>query len=333
MLKRVFAVLKSKFPSLSNANLDNKNYQVRSISSNSGWLFIFKKIIIWALYLPLYLAFVFPLLIIGSARYFMLSKSDKKQIKKYCQEFWYFPSLCIHKSIEGKLFSEAEIKSPSADIGCEDGRVSRLHFSGHVFDTGVEMIQENLPNIPIYKEVINGSLPDLPLPMMHNYKTVVFVHVLDHIQDYNQALQGIKKIMHSSGSKLMLSAFADGYQNNVQKYSLGLLGEKWLNDKKGCWHFFTINQWINVFEECGFKVNHIQGFLCGVRGVLWTVLLTFFESNGSNDIYYSMNKLDIIPFNLKKIFCIVPVTFLTALFYSTKDSSHPCNFYAELELR
>jgi len=335
MFEQLKTQLKTKFPTLANPNLDNINYKLRKEQKNSfSFLFIVLKKLVTQLFLmPFYFLFFLPLAFLGFFKWLFMSKNDKALIKKYCEQFWYFPSLCIHKSIEGYLFSQLNVQSPSTDIGCEDGLVSSLHFPNVTFDLGVEYIKENLPTINIYRKVLQGGLPNLPDEMIGKYKTVCFVHVIDHIKDLQGTLQGLKKVMADDNSVLALSGFCESYQKNLKLTTLTLINEQRLNDKKGFWHFFTLNEWQDIFESQGFKVLKLEGFLGGTKGWLWSILHYFFETNGSNAFYYAANKLNLIPLPVKKLFCIFPVMCITAFFFSTKSSKKPCHFYAELTIQ
>lgn len=328
----MFSRLKQTFPSLSNLNLDNTNYNVRQQAKRGSMLlFVLKKLIQQLVLTPFYLLFIAPLLMIGFFIWtFRLSKDDKQQIDRYCQHYWYYPSLCIHKSIEGRYFGQMAIVSPSVDIGCEDGQMTALHYAKAVFDLGVEYIEENLPTSALFKRTLCGGLPHLPTEMNETYKTVSLVHVIDHIPDLPSALAGLKAVMQPNG-RLYLSGLADGYLKNMQQLSIGLIAEKWLNESKGFYHFYSIADWNQIFQASGFKVLKIQGFLGGISGLTWTILNSIFETNGSNDLYYAANKLNLIPNGLKQLFFIRPACWITAVLYHGSDR-HPCHFFAALEL-
>jgi hypothetical protein len=326
--------LKQKFPSLANTNLGNKNYEVRAQQQpRRVMLLILRKMFFQLVLMPFYLILVIPLMVVGLFNVlFFVERKQFQYLKKYCDAFWYFPSLCIHKSIEGTFCSTFPLVAPATDIGCEDGRVSQLLFNGYQFDLGVEYIKENLPRTDIYKRVIQGGLPQLPAEMAGQFQSVSFIHVIDHIQDLKGALRGLKKVLKGPGATIALSGFARGYQESLKWVTLGIFNKRRLNQRYGFWHFHSVAQWKKIFEEEGFQVNRIAGFLSGLRGTLWTLLHTVFEINGSNELYYVINKLNIVPLPLKRIFFIFPVVCVVSLFHSTKLKDKGCHFYAEISM-
>lgn len=324
--------LEAKFPSLRNKNLDSTSYVTRTSNESPAALtFILKKVLSQLILSPLYLLFVLPLMLIGSIyQYFVLNRDERNYVHKYCEEFWYYPSLCIHKSLEGVFFNNSIIKPPSADIGCEDGSVTRLHYPGVIFDLGVEYIPLNLPKQGPYKKVITGGIPGLPEEINNKFNTISFVHIHDHIPNLSEALNELKECL-LEGGKIYLSGLSNGFERNLKMLSFGLIDEKRLNSRRGLYHIISVDNWEKIFVEYGYEVKYITGFLGGKKGVLWVILTYFFEINGSNDLYYAANKLGIIPEFLKKIICILPVCWITA-FFIRDNKNNPCNFFAELQL-
>ena len=324
--------LAAKFPSLANANLDSTNYEVRVRPQARHPIgFILRKLATQLVLMPVYLLFVAPLVALGAFRWFRLTPDARALLRDYCGRFWYYPSLCIHKAVEGRKFRQARIISPSCDIGCEDGIVTALHFPRVVFDVGVEYIPENSPAAGVHREVVIAGLPRLPEAWTARFQSVALVHVIDHVKELEPALTELRRIARPGGTTC-LSGFADGYSRNVRRNSLGLLDEQWLEERKGLHHFLTLEEWRWKFESAGFVVRRLEAFLGGWRGRLWAALHALLEINGSNDLYYAANRLGVLPGFVRNGICLPLALALSALFVEDPAMEHPCHFYAELEV-
>jgi len=327
LLRRLCA----RFPSLANPSLDSTNYDVRvRPARRHPLLFVVRKIATQLLFAPFYLMLVLPLAAAGAAVWiWRLSSADRKRIRTYCEPFWYYPSLCIHKIVEGGFFGTVPVAAPSCDIGCEDGVVTSLHFRGALFDVGVEYVLENRP-IGGYRAVVVAGLPHLPQDWTARFRTVALVHVIDHVRELEASLRDIRRVT-MVGGRVFISGLADGYPRHVRNLSLGLLDERWLGKRKGLHHFLTIPEWRACCSAAGFRVLRLEGFLGGWQGRLWVLLHTFFEINGSNDLFYAADRLALVPSWARTRIFVPFSSVLAALFLHAPAGPAPCHFYAELE--
>ena len=322
----------ARFPSLTNSNLDSTNYAVRTkIQLANRARFLAKKILIQVALTPLYLLFVLPLAFLGAGCWiWRLDDEQRQRLRAYCERFWYYPSLCIHKSIEGRWFRTMEVVGPTCDIGCEDGIVTSLHFPGHVFDLGIEYIAANIPEGKVHRSVRVAGLPELPPDLDGAFQTIALVHVIDHIPPLAASLHALHRLARPGG-RVCLLGLAHGYPQNLRRASGGILQEDWLHTRKGLYHFLTPEEWRAQFVAAGFDVIRLETFLGGTRGGLWTVLHSLFEINGSNDLWYAVDRLGVLPPFVRRHFCVPAALAISSWFITDQSSARsPCHFFAEL---
>ena len=115
--------LGARCPSLRNPNLDSTNYEMRTkAAARHPGLLVVRKIGAQLILGPIYFFLAIPLVVIGAPTWFLvLTTGERARLLEYCRRFWYYPSLCIFKAVEGRRFRSASIETPSCEIGCEDG--------------------------------------------------------------------------------------------------------------------------------------------------------------------------------------------------------------------
>jgi hypothetical protein len=324
--------LAERFPSLKNSNLDSTSYEVRARARpGNRFAFVARKVLMQLVITPFYVAFAAPFAVVGAYCWrFRLSKEERQLLHSYCEQFWYYPSLCIHKAVEGRLFRTVRVLAPSCEIGCEDGIVTSLHFPGEAFDLGIEYIAANLPRNSVHRSLRVAGLPNLPGDLDGGFSTIVLVHVIDHIPDLDGSLRSLRRIARP-GAHIGLSGLADGYPRHLRRASLGLLGPGWLNERKGLYHFQTAPQWRASFEGAGFRVIRLETFLGGARGFFWTVLHSIFEINGSNDLWYAADRMGFVPAFVRRRICVPMAEAIASWFLLDRSpDTSPCHFFAEL---
>ena len=324
--------LAARFPSLANSNLDATDYEIRVKSARTNaTIFVARKILQQIFLMPFYLLLAAPLALAGAGAWlWALDRNERAVLRAYCRRFWYYPSLCIHKTLEGRRFRSVALRSPCLEIGCEDGSMTVLHFPGMTFDVGVEYIEANRPVSGVHRDVVIAGLPHLPAPWTGHFRGVALVHVIDHIPDLALALAELRRIT-APGGQVCLSGFTHGYPTHVRAASLGALTPAWLERHKGFHHFLPEAEWRHQFAAAGFRVTRYEPFLGGLRGRLWVVLHTLFEINGSNDLFYAADRLGLVPRLLRNGLFAPFTTVLTAFFLHAPIEPLPCHFYAELE--
>ncbi len=327
----LFERLAEKFPSLRNPNLDRTSYDDRQQASSAGIVrFLASSLLKQLLLLPPYLLIVLPLLAYGAGVWFFrLSGEERTWVRRYCREFWFFPTLCFHKLIEGREFAEAEVVPLSIDVGCESGEMTRMHYPGARFDVGMEYVFDLAPRDGPFDHVVCGSLLTPPFAPGAGFRTVSSVHVLDHIEDLEGALRGFREMLAPDGT-LYISAFADGYLSAARRFGLGRIDEAWLAERKGFYHFHSIETWRHILEANGFRIRELRGFLGGFCGRVYTLLHLFFETNGSNLGWYVIHRSGVLPRWLISVLFVTPACWLSAPCIRAGAEAPVC-MYAVLE--
>ena len=87
-------------------------------------------------------------------------------LASFSKEFWFAPSDVFLRATEAYIWSKQKIKSPVLDIGCGDGRISKLLFQGRKkIDVGLDVDSQEVKNARktrLYKKVVLANASKLP---------------------------------------------------------------------------------------------------------------------------------------------------------------------------
>jgi len=155
------------------------------------------------------------------------------------------------KSIEGIFFQNAELESPSLEIGLCRGTISARHFSGKIFDYGTEYMFFEIPQardtFGLWKYVFSDELSSIAL-RDECMQTICSVHVVDHLEDIDKPFAEIARVL-KPGGRLYFSGASDAYFD----YSLIWQLLAWIAPAAGRHYRQTLLRRRNIYNLYGEK--------------------------------------------------------------------------------
>jgi len=239
--------------------------------------FLWSSIVVLLLNL-LYIVFLFltSLIFIRNYKFYNRVKNDMR-IYGYMKKYSHRPAFCYFKILEGCLFHEVQIKSPSVEIGVEDGKVSKLHFRDQKIDVGVEYMP------PKAVEALGGNTfreviaMDIRKPAFSNgtFKTVLFVHIFDHFNEIDEVLKNSHELMRENG-EIIFSTFTDNLNKNILTNIINIFSKKLaikykkkFEDRRSIFNLFSKDVWVDKLIKRGFKIKKTRLFLGGKISLFW----------------------------------------------------------------
>lgn len=225
----------------------------------------------------------------------------RSHFEKYLDYEYIYPSNVLLKSLEGHLFSKAEIVSPSLEIGIEDGKMSELHFNGRPFDYGAEFVYRYLrqnKGSNRYKRLISFDAAK-PFPFKDGqFKTIAACHVFDHFDGIDKTFKEINRVLEPGGT-LYFSAHSDGLFDSYLSYravkgiervikpiapKFNLFSRTYasfVTYKRSVYNMYSMEAWSKLLEDSGLKIVESTYFLKGKTKHTWAHFNGIECSNGT----------------------------------------------------
>ena len=208
------------------------------------------------------------------------SENKVELLRRYAEIYFIRPEYAYFKADEGRYYSEYVqfIKRPNLEIGYEDGIISALHTNNYIFDYGMEYDKGMLEETIVYKNhrrLLYGSFEEIPLRDAA-ISSVVAIHVLDHITNFDAAICELSRILTKNGYAL-LSLFSDRVLLKLTK--------EYLN-KSRLYNFLSKKELTEIFSKYNMTILEIKEFTCYDKFI---------------DYYFS-GMATVIPHNRSRIF-------------------------------
>jgi 2-polyprenyl-3-methyl-5-hydroxy-6-metoxy-1,4-benzoquinol methylase len=201
-------------------------------------------------------------------------------LDKYLRERPVF--LALIRAKEAWLYQKfLPFNKPVVDLGCGDGFFTRVALGGA--EIGIDLPDSRINEVPrgIYKRLITYNGRKIPLPAK-TAGTVITNSVLEHVEDLNQVLREIFRILKPGGmviAPVMAAPWEDylfGAKIFADKY------KKWMRKKQQHVNLLTRDEWRRKFEKAGFKltaeIGHLNPVMCTWMDVLHYVSLPYLIS-------------------------------------------------------
>lgn len=234
----------------------------------------------------------------------------KNYIKDYLKNRPAFYVFIRPKEI--KLFRNyLPFKRPVLDFGCGDGFFAKVAFKDFgKIDVGLDVDKKKLKEAKkekTHERLIFYSGDKIPFP--NNYfSTVISNCVLEHIQNLDESLEEIYRILKPGGT-FLCTAMTDKWE----KYLLGNLFfgktySEWMKYKQKHFNLLSLDNWKCKFEMHKFKVINIIGYLDEKESKL--IDLLHYLSIGSLINYKLFKKWIIFP----KMYDMLPINLINLKF-------------------
>ncbi|KKQ75950.1 MAG: Methyltransferase-like protein [Candidatus Woesebacteria bacterium GW2011_GWB1_38_5b] len=211
-----------------------------------------------------------------------MNKKDLKlkYLYDFLETFWYAPCDALLRSVEAVIISKATILSPSLDVGCGDGRISKLLFGKRIIDIGVDPGKKEASlaaKSGVYKSVLALDAASLPFKDGH-FRTIIVNSTFEHIKHDKQVLKELSRVTKKGGI-IYLTVPSDKYLKLLK--SLGLNGArlKNFNIRVAHYHYRTKEDWEKMLSQVGLKATEMQYYFPKQLAKMWLLLfrLTTFK--------------------------------------------------------
>ncbi|MBI2966771.1 MAG: class I SAM-dependent methyltransferase [Bacteroidetes bacterium] len=179
------------------------------------------------------------------------------------------PQNAASKTIEAGLFRKMEYRSPSLELGCGDGIFSSIMLDGKIIDIGSDYlpeVAERARKYPCYKSVQVADATNLPFSD-NSFKTVFFVHGIDHIQNKEPVIREAARVLQCGGIFALSDVSEYWEMNYVSDFfeTFGLVKpshryKKYRMKTSIIESIWTESQYRSAFQGSGFKILDFSYF-------------------------------------------------------------------------
>ena len=162
--------------------------------------------------------------------------------------YWPDVGLAIHRAIEARHLLLEKLKMPILDLGCSDGKFTRLwtpFLTSSPFVLGCDLdIEELRHGAPEGRAVCSVAGDGRSLPLSEDcIATVIANSVLTHVPNVDRLLEEVARVLMPDG-KLMASVPGPTFEEQLATVRiLRLLGFPWLARRSGDRYNFKWQQW------------------------------------------------------------------------------------------
>ena len=191
------------------------------------------------------------------------------------------PALILWKSLESRAISSVldvfHIQSPTLDIGCGDGKLSKMIFEGGInigLDLSPELLYESRVN-SAFEYYIIADTQYLPF-RANSIRFINSIGVLHTIPDILKVLTEINTILLSGGT-LCIAQPSDRFKEYLFFSPLKKIGLKriylkyseWRCNKLRNFHCYDLNKVNNLFKKTNFKMIAQQNYISKSSVWIW----------------------------------------------------------------
>lgn len=187
-------------------------------------------------------------------------------------------------------YATSRMRRPVCDIGCGDGEFARLLNLNFKVDLGVDVSERSLRRARrrrLYKSLLKSEIGDLGL-LDKTFNTVICNSVLEHLDDLNGAVDGIRRIMSRNGV-LMGTVPIKGWDRNLifTKFHGPRYG-RLINKLYGHKNVMSIQRWRGLFLKHGMRIVTIKKYVSQYANIFADVLFTERWVSGLESILYQL---------------------------------------------
>lgn len=162
------------------------------------------------------------------------------------------------------------IKKKILDYGCSDGFFASLIFKKNQVDVGLDLFNsraKEAEKLEIYQKIVLYDGIKIPYPDKY-FKTVISNSVLEHVQNLDQALKEVYRVLKKEGYFLTTVMTKNWEDNLFFSQIFGNLYKNFLRKKQAHLNLLSEDIWQKKFEKAGFKVIKSQPYLTKTQSQL-----------------------------------------------------------------
>ncbi len=175
--------------------------------------------------------------------------------------------------------------SPSLEIGCGDGRLSRVLFGKSMIDVGLDISYleaTQARKTALYKRTVISDVTDTRLNSGY-FKFLFSNSTIEHFSDINLALDEMSRVTCRDGFLLTTVPTASLVNNQLFSRFLNWLNFKGLSKKYGILRnerlghraSLTVENWVKIIESHGYTVVEHKTYLAPSTTFWWDIVSYF----------------------------------------------------------
>lgn len=184
----------------------------------------------------------------------------KTSLDLFLKEFWFAPSDVFLRATESLIWSKQKLKSPVLDIGCGDGRISKLLFDGKKkIDVGLDVDPKEIKNARrsrVYKRVVLSDVAKMPFKDK-SFNTIISNSTLEHIKDDVQAAKEASRVL-KKGGLFLFTVPSERLKKVLKELIQDENGFKAFNKRVSHYHYRTLKEWEKILKGHDLEVVHTE---------------------------------------------------------------------------
>lgn len=210
------------------------------------------------------------------------------------EQYWFAPPVALWRAVELRILAEELFQRPALDLGCGDGLIAKVLFTGDMpiemgFDPWFNQVRKT-PAMHTYVAVQQALGNAMPYSSDH-FATVFSNSVLEHIPDLEPVLREVVRVLQPGGrfiATVPSDAFRQllaGYQDRVAVGDIeGAEAYASQVDRRLEHHRYLSPQaWTNLLEGLGLRLMRSKYYIPAEVAAVWDL------ANGTYGIHeYSM---------------------------------------------
>jgi len=209
----------------------------------------------------------------------------------FSRKFWYVPSDVIQRSLEANIWTNYLFKSPILEIGCGDGKISKLVFLGiSQIDYGLDIDSnavEIARNCGFYKEVVCSDSAHLPFKN-GSFRSVIANSTFEHIENLDSSLNEVYRVLKKDGI-FVFNVPSAAFKLNIS-VNYGSNRSDMLDKRLSHINYFTSDEWLKKLKFIGFNSIKTKEYFSSKVLDVWYRLFKIYTFKIGNSELWSLIK-------------------------------------------
>ncbi|HUW21459.1 MAG TPA: methyltransferase domain-containing protein [Candidatus Bathyarchaeia archaeon] len=192
-------------------------------------------------------------------------------LDRFCCEFWFAPADSFLRAAEALLWSRQKLTRPILDIGCGDGRYSRLLLQHQPeIDIGLDINAQEVEiakTSGLYRQVVVADAVKMPLDD-NFFATVISNCTFEHIKDDLKAVKEVSRVLKAGGI-FLFTVPAERLSKNLQEIIGNDLKFTLFNQRVSHFHYRSLSEWQKILKQNHLKVISHQSYLSQKALIFW----------------------------------------------------------------
>ena len=194
-------------------------------------------------------------------------------LKDLLNEFWFVPCDALLRAPELAIWQNIELKGPTLNIGCGDGRIDKFLFKGKKINVSIDYDKKAIEiakTSGLYGKTICASASNMPFDN-NSFNTIISNSTFEHIKRDLSAVNEVYRVLKKGGSFLFTTT-NDRFPNTMRIIGLSRQRFKIYNQRVNHFHYRSETDWKDILTRTGFSFFYIRSYLPDKWMSVWWIL-------------------------------------------------------------